>query len=619
MGSHQGKMLEVNLTTGETSRSIIDEDIHRKYIGGSGLAAKIFFDRVSPDVDPLSEDNLLLIMTGPLSGTTAPGGSRFSACAKSPLTNMWGESCCGGDFATEMRSAGVDGIICNGASDKPVYLLIEDDKAELKDAADLWGKNTHEITDLLKERHSGKKKARVISIGQAGENKVYYAAIANGKKNFFGRCGMGAVMGSKNLKAIVAVGTGKVTQGLPDEFAAKRKEVVEKAKEHYITDVMKTGGTIGAMDFGVFLGDLPGKNWTVGDMTEYPPKIGGAMLNTEKFLTNAESCRGCLLGCKRVVKIDEGKYKGMAGAGPEYEGAASLGSLLMIDDMAAIIKMNEACNDLGMDVISCGATIAMTMDCWEQGIITADDTDGLELTWGNSDAVLELIKKIAARDGFGATLADGSKIAAEKIGKGADEYAVHVKGMEVPMHDPRAFHGLGLSYATCVRGACHTNDPIYSIEQGIMIWPEIGINGGYEQKASEGKAEIVVIGQNIGQVYNAAVLCYLLMSVLTEQEFVDLLKTASGFDYDIKELMECGERIWMLKRGLNNLMGITAKDDKLPKRIVTPFTDGAAAGSEPQIDMMLKEYYPLRNLDEEGKPQKDKLESLDLSDLAAKL
>jgi len=619
MGTHQGKILEVNLTTGETSRSTVDEDIHRKYIGGSGLAAKIFFDRVSPDVDPLSGDNPLLIMTGPLSGTTVPGGSRFSACAKSPLTNMWGESSCGGGFAAEMRSAGVDGIICSGAADKPVYILIEDDKAELKDAAELWGKNTHEITDLLKERHSGKKKARVLSIGRAGEDKVHFAAIANGKRSFFGRCGLGAVMGSKNLKAVVAVGSGKVGQGLPDEFAAKRKEVVEKAKEHYITGHMKSGGTIGAMDFGVMLGDLPGKNWTVGDMMAFPPKIGGAMLNSEKYLTGTESCRGCLLGCKRIVKIDEGKYTGMAGAGPEYEGAASLGSLLMIDDMAAIIKMNEVCNDLGMDVISCGATIAMAMDCWEQGILTADDTDGLELTWGNADAVMELIKKIGVRDGFGAILADGCKRASEQIGKGAEAYAVHVKGMEVPMHDPRAFHGLALSYATGVRGACHTNDPIYSIEQGIMIWPEIGINGGYEQKTSEGKAELVVIAQNVGQVYNAAVLCYLLMSIVNEQEFVDLIRTSSGFDYDMKELMECGERIWMLKRGMNNLMGFTAKDDKVPKQIVTPFTDGPAAGSEPKIDMMLKEYYPLRNLDEDGKPQKDKLEGLGLSDLAGKL
>lgn len=619
MAAYEGKILEVNLTDGTIDSFTVDKDILRKYIGGSGLAAKLFLDRVSPDVEPLSPDNVLFVMGGPLSGTTMPGGSRFSVCAKSPLTNVWGESSCGGTFAAWLRSAGFDGIAVTGASSKPVALVIQDGKAEIKDAGDLWGKNNYEVLDLLKERHGGEKNASVLTIGQAGENQVRFAAIANEKRDFLGRTGMGAVMGSKKLKAVVAIGSGKVDAAVPDVFAEKRKEYTAKAKDHFIVDIVRQGGTNGALDIGAMLGDLPGKNWAAGDMTAYGPKIGGGVLNSEQFLSGTDQCHGCLVNCKRVVKTEVGPYKLKAAAGPEYEGVASLGALLMIDDMAAVIKLNEMCNDYGMDVISCGATIAMAMDCYEQGIITSKDTGGVELTWGNIDAVSKMIDMIANRQSFGDVLADGAKRAAEKIGKDAARYAVVVKGLEVPMHDPRAFHGLGLSYATGVRGACHTNDLTYSIEQGIVVWPEAGIPGGYNQKSSEGKAPMVVASQDLGQVVNAAPLCYLLMSVISSQELVDLMGSASGFDYTLEELLACGERIWLLKRGLNNLMGVGAADDTLPQQILTSPPDGPAVGSVPDLASMLKEYYPLRGLDADGKPAKAKLEALGLSELAARI
>ncbi|MFO8011616.1 MAG: aldehyde ferredoxin oxidoreductase family protein [Dehalococcoidia bacterium] len=619
MGAYEKKMLEVDLTDGSLGSSQLDKDTLRQYIGGSGLAAKLFFDRVSPEVDPLSPDNVLFVTTGPLSGTTIPGGSRFSVCAKSPLTDTWGESSCGGTFAAWLRSAGCDGIAIKGASDKPVYMVIQDGKAELKDAADLWGKGNYEVIDLLKERYGGEKNASVLSIGQAGENQVRYAAIANEKRDFIGRTGMGAVMGSKKLKAIVAVGNGRVDAAVPDVFAEKRKQYTENAKGHFIVDIVRQGGTNGALDFGAMLGDLPGRNWAAGDMNAFVPKIGGGVLNSEEFLTGRDQCHGCLVSCKRVVKTELGPYKLKAPAGPEYEGVASLGSLLMIDDMAAVIKMNEMCNDYGMDVISCGATIAMAMDCYEKGIITSADTDGVELKWGNVEAVMKLIDKIANRDGFGNVLADGAKRAAGKIGGNAADYAVVVKGLEVPMHDPRAFHGLGLSYAVGIRGACHTNDLTYSVEQGIVAWPDAGLPGGYEQKSSAGKAEMVLASQNLGQVVNSAPLCYLLMSVISPMEFVELTSAASGFDYTLDELLECGERIWMLKRGLNNLMGITAADDTLPSQVLTSPPDGPAVGSVPDLDLMLKEFYSLRGLDDGGKPERAKLEALGLFDLAARL
>ena len=619
MTSFEGRMLEVNLTDGIIRSSKVNNGLLRQYIGGSGLAAKLFFDRVSPHVDPLSPDNVLFITVGPLSGTAMPGGARFSVCAKSPLTNMWGESSCGGTFAAWLRSAGYDGIAITGASDKPVYMVIQGGKAEIRDAADLWGKNTHEIIDLLKERHGGDKKAKVLTIGQAGENLVRFAAIANEKRDFAARCGMGTVMGAKKLKAIVAIGTGRVDAAVPDVFARKRREYTERAKGDPTVQALKAMGTNVAMDYMSMLGDVPTKNWTVGDMTAFVPKIGGSVLSGEQYLRGTNQCHGCLVGCKRVVKPQEGAYRLKAEGGPEYEGVASLGTLLMIDDLAAIIKMNEMCNDYGMDVISCGGTIAMAMDCYEQGIIGLRDTNGVELRWGNVDSVMKMIDKIATRDGLGDVLAEGAKQGAERIGKSASDYAVVIKGMEVPMHDPRALHGLGLSYATGIRGACHTNDLTIAVEEGFFSWPEVGLVGPIENKSSVGKAKVVVICQNLGMIFGSAPMCFLLANVIKPQELVDLMNAAIGFDYTIEELMTTGERIWMLKRGLNNLMGVTAADDRLPKQILTAHTEGGAAGSVPDIELMLKEYYPLRGLDSNGRPTKEKLDGLGLPDLAAKL
>lgn len=619
MGTHRGKILDVNLTTGTVKTTKIEEDVLRKYIGGSGLAAKLMFDRVSPDVDPLSPDNILFVLTGPTSGTNIPGGARFSVCAKSPLTNMFGESSSGGSFANEMRAAGWDGIIVEGASDKPVYIVIENDKVEIKDASDLWGKNTHEVTDLLKERHGDRKKGTLASIGVGGENLVRFAGISCEKKNFAARCGLGAVMGSKKLKAMFVKGSGKVALADPDRFNARRKIVLKKAQESIAIQFLTAQGTNAAIGISALTGDLPAKNWALGDNTAISAKIEGGVLSGPDFLITNDSCHGCMVGCKRVVHITDGPYKGMEGPGPEYEGVASLGSLLMIGDMAAVIKLNEVCNDFGVDVISCGATIAFATDCFENGLITSKDTDGIELKWGDDAAVLKMIEKIARREGFGDVLAEGSKRAARKIGGNAADYAVEIKGMEVPMHDPRANYILGLGYATGVRGACHTNDASYAISSGILDWADIGLPIGIDVKKNEGAGEWAKHAQDLGQIYNAAAFCYMLIFVVNGEDVAELLSAASGFDYTFKEIEECGERIWHMKRGLNNLMGITAADDRLPKKILTPTKEGGAAGSVPDIALMLKEFYPARGLGADGRPSKETLDRLGLSELAAKL
>jgi aldehyde:ferredoxin oxidoreductase len=619
MAGFEGRTLEINLTNGNINKSNIDKAVLRKFVGGSGLGAKLIFDRVAPNIDPLSADNPLFILTGPLSGNSVPGGSRFAVCAKSPLTNMFGESSCGGDFASEMRSAGYDAITITGASDEPAYVLIQDDKVEIKPAADLWGKNNFEVTDLLKERHGGMK-PKVLTIGVGGEKLVRYAAVCNGKRDFAGRCGMGALMGSKKLKAIVVTGGGKVPLASPDRFAERRKIILQKAKDNPQTQVLGMMGTSAAVEYSIATGDIPGKNWGIAG-NQAAAKIGGDVLNSPAWLSGTESCHGCVVGCKRVVDIKDGPLKGAAIPGPEYEALGSLGSLLMIDDMAAVVKMNEMCNDYGIDVISCGSTMAMAMDCLEHGILTTGDLDGIELKWGNYDAAMKMITRIAKREGFGDVLAEGSKRAAQKIGKGAAEYAVEVKGLEVPMHDPRANHGLGLSYATGARGACHTNDPAYSLSTGIFDWPELGLTAALvaQLKQSQGWGIPTKNGQDLGQIVNAAILCYMLLAVINAEDFADLMVTSSGFDYTFPELVECGERIWHMKRGVSNLMGVTAKDDRLPKQILTPPAEGGAAGSKVDLELMLKEFYPARGLNPDGRPSKETLGRLGLNDLAAKL
>lgn len=616
MGTYRGKILDVNLTTGTIKSTAIEEDVLRKFIGGSGLAAKLFLDRLLPDADPLSEKNVLFLMTGPLTGTNFPTSSRLVASFKSPLTNIWGEASCGGNFAARLKFAGYDGIAIEGASSKPVYLSIEDDRVEIKDAFDLWGKDIYETSDILKERHGGK--VDVLAIGPAGENLVRFASIMNGKWGSLSRCGGGAVMGSKKLKAIAIRGTGKVEPASAGEYTKVRKTVLDKLKESVITQALKEYGTDLGMEQHMMSGVLPAKNYTVGDNTAVAIKIGGTVM-TQQYLTKPHACFTCPIACKRTVRVKEGPYKINEGAGPQYETCASFGSLLMNDDLASILKMNETANKYGLDSISCGTTIAFAMECFEKGLISSKDLDGGQLRWGNADDILAMVDKIAHRQGFGDVLAEGSRRAAEKIGKNAQDYTIEIKGLEFPLGDPRGAHGLGLAYAMSTRGACHLQHMVLYIESGWTTFPDIGLTGPYDPKADEGKAEITVVSENVGMLTNAATLCHFAMISISVGDLVEALRATTGFDYDLEELMRCGERIWMLKRGLNNLMGITAADDRLPKRIMTPHKEGAAAGSVPNMELMLKEYYQLRGLDSNGRPLKQKLNSLGLSDLAAKL
>jgi len=617
MGTHRGKILDVNLTTGSTKTTTLEEGVLRKFIGGSGLGAKLFLDRVPPEADPLGGKNVLFLMAGPLSGTNFPTSSRVLACFKSPLTNIWGQASAGGSFAAELKRAGYDGMAISGASNRPVYLFVEDDKVEIKDAADLWGKDCYETTDILKERHGAK--ADMLEIGPAGENLVKFACILNGKWGFVGRCGGGAVMGSKKLKAVVIRGTGKVTPAMPKEYDNLRKDVLAKVKTGVQTQVLHSAGTAAGVEVSAITGVLPVKNFTVGDGSPFNPKLTGATI-TAQYLTKPHACLTCPIACKRTVKVAEGPYAIEEGPGPQYETVCAFGSLLMIDNLAAVLKMGTMANRYGVDSISCGVTIAFATECFEKGLITSKDLDGGQLRWGNPEDVLALMEKIAYRRGLGNVLAEGSRSAAKKIGRNAEDYTVEIKGLEFPMYDVRGSHGHGLSFMTSNRGACHVASTIGSVEQNwVFTWADVGITSGYDPKGDEGKGELNVTCENLDMLADSATMCRFALMSTSITDLAEALKTTTGFDYDLKEILECGDRIWMLLRGLNNLMGVTAADDRMPKRIMIPHTEGGAAGSVPNVELMLKDYYKARGLDAKGRPLKKKLDSLGLSDLAAKL
>ena len=618
MATYTGKILDVDLSTGKISTSQVANEVVRKFIGGSGMAAKLFLDRVSPDVDPMSPENVLFLMAGPLAGTGLPGSSRFTMSCKSPLTGIWGEGAGGGNFAPALKRAGYDGIAVSGASEKPVYLSIEDDKVEIRDASSLWGKDVYETVDALTAEGERKNKPKILCIGPAGENLVKFAAVANGKDAFAARTGGGTLMGAKKLKAISVVGTGKVEAASPEDLKAIRKETMKKVSENIIAQSLGAMGTNMGMDVGGMLGDIPTKNYSLGDPGEIALKVGGGVM-TQQYLTRPEACQACSIGCKRVVKVDEGPFQVKEGPGPEYETAAAFGPLLMNDNMPAVLKLSELANKYGVDSISCGASIAFAMECFEKGVITSDDLDGDSLRWGNVDDIFTMFDKIVSRKGFGDVLAEGTRAAAKKIGKNSEDFTCEVKGLDSPMHDGRALHGIGLAYAMSNRGACHLQHLDLALESNWCAYPEVGLDGGYVGMSSEGKADVVCKCENLGMLTNACIICQFNFFALTVTDLVDMMKFSTGFDYDLEELVACGERIWMLKRGLNNLMGVTAADDRLPKRMLTPFTEGGAAGSLPDMEKMLKEYYPLRGLDAQGRPLKEKLEALGLAELATKL
>jgi aldehyde:ferredoxin oxidoreductase len=615
-GGYAGKFLQVNLTKATCSDFTIDEVTLKECIGGSCLAAKLFLDRYPLDLDPLAPGSPLMIMTGPMAGSGFPGTSRFSICAKSPQTGIWGESACGGTFSPELKRAGYDGIVIEGKANSAVCLSIFDDGAQILEASPLWGKDIYEATDLLKAQD---KSLKVLTIGPAGENLVKIAAIGNDKGHFSGRTGLGAVMGAKNLKAIVVKGSKKPTKADEARYKQHLQEALLEVKDSALADGLHQMGSDANMDLGMISGDVPIKNWTVGEAFELSSSLSGPTMK-ESYLTKAHACSNCPVACKRVVKVDEGPFKTVEGPGPEYETCATFGTMMMNPDLAAVIKANELCNQYGLDTISCGSAIALSMELYEKGLITKDDLNGLDLTWGNMEAVMALIKKIACREGFGDLLAEGSVKAALKIGQGAIDLVVSVKGLEAPMHDPRGFHGMGLAYMMSNRGACHLQHAVLATEQGMASWPQLfDMKDDYQGTTSIGKAALVYHSENYGILGNSLAICHYLIDILKPETILGAFNAITGWNLSSQDLLRAGMRDWTLKRGFNNLLGITVKDDKLPKKLLTALEEGGGAGSVPDVALLLKEYYALRGLDERGVPKIELLTELGLDELKNRL
>ncbi|MEM2982802.1 MAG: aldehyde ferredoxin oxidoreductase family protein [Candidatus Bathyarchaeia archaeon] len=616
MYGYVGKILRIDLTNSRFFVETLSEGVLKKYVGGSGLASRIIFDELDPFVDPLSPTNVLIFMTGPLTGTASPLCGRYCVCTKSPLTGIWAEAHSAGFWGPELKFSGYDGLVIVGRSEKPVYLSIIDGEVEIRDASKLWGKDTYTTEKMIRD-DLGYGDVKVASIGQAGERGVLFASIINDLGRAAGRCGVGAVMGSKNLKAIAARGT-KV-RVLP---AAKNEMLNEFLRRIYVTirshptaQIYASFGTDGIMSMMHEYGDVPIKYFTRGHWPEGVNKIcGEAMAKT--ILRRQWACYRCIIACGRHVRI---KYSDeeIDGAGSEYETCASLGTLCMNDDLESIAVGNDLCNKYGLDTISTGSVIAFAMECYERGLITSEDTDGLTLKWGDSKAILELIHKIGMNTGFGSVLSRGVRGAAKKIGKGTEEFALHVKGLEIPMHDPRAFKGLGLQYATSHRGACHLRGLVYHIEQGERI-PDLGIHKRYQRFTYEDKAFPVITVQNWHDVLDSLIMCKFAM--IPPASVLAIFNMVTGWNMSLEELLKVGERTYNLKRAFNVMCGSGRSDDTLPKRFLEePLKDGGCKGEVVELDLMLNSYYEMRGWDSNGIPTWRKLHELELDDVSSRL
>jgi aldehyde:ferredoxin oxidoreductase len=620
MGGYAGKFLYIDLTTGTIREQPLDSGFARENIGGLGFGAKIFLGLIKdkPDFDALSPDNPFVLMTGPLTGIRMEAVARWCVGAKSPLTGCWGDANAGGSFGARLKFAGYDGIVITGAAHTPTYIHIDDGNVELRDARKHWGQDVYAVTDELiaGNRAESREPAEVLAIGPAGENLVRFASIVSNKRHVAGRTGMGAVWGSKRLKAIFVRGTGAPDVVHPDRLKRLRAELQEVFRESIYIEALRSFGTASHMDVGIVSGDIPIKNWQQTDWELFDDI--GPIAYEQKLMVGRKSCYGCSVACKREAEVKDGPFEFGKGPGPEYQTIATFGTLCLNANIESIGKANELCNRYGMDTISCGSTIAFAMECFEHGLISERDTDGVKLTWGNSEAIVAMVEKIGKREGFGQILSQGSARAAEEIGGNAADFLTTVKGLEAPMHDPRSAHGYGLAYAVSPRGACHVASLGFSIESGIMYLPEFEeMVGDLEELASEGKAELNIIAEDYGMFFSScAVFCNLGAAPLSATQAVDMVNHVTGFDYTVQEVIELGRRIWYLKRGLSNLFGARAEDDRLPRRLMTPMEDGPTAGSVPDMDMMLREYYQLRGFNEDGVPRKDVLEEMGLLELA---
>lgn len=606
---YMGKMLWVDLTNNELRDEVLDEKLCRQFVGGYGLGAKLIYSRQTSGIDPLSYDSTFGILTGPLTGTAALGGSRYTVVGKSPLTGGWGDANSGGDFGPFLKFAGYDAVFFTGISEKPVCLFINNDKAELKDAAHLWGKDSLATEDMLKSELG--KNVKVACIGPSGEKVALIAAVMNDRGRAAGRSGLGAVMGSKKLKAVAVKGDMEVP-------VADEKRVTNLRRKY----LHKLGGTIEWLgEHGTSFvaagsahsGDSPVKNWGGVGFLDFPDIEPFAVENITSRRIKKYACYRCPIGCGAHMEAGTGEYQFEEGSHrPEYETLAMFGCNCLNNSIESIIKVNDICNRHGIDTISAGAVIAFTIECYENKLITMADTDGIEMTWGNHKSIVAMTEKLAKREGFGNVIADGVKIAAERIGKGAAEYAMHIQGQELPAHDPKHDYHWGIPYMLDPTPARHT--------QNAEVFRPLGQVVQLDRKSYANEGNEYKIGSALHHVVNSSGMCAFVYSCLPNTGVLaELMSAVTGWDVTIEELIKTGERIANIRQAFNLREGLNLIQFKIPGRLLgrPPLKEGPLSGVTINEDALFKEYLAAIDWDPKtAKPSRKKLQELGLEEVA---
>lgn len=621
---YTGKILWVDLKEEKIKEEIIAENIYREFLGGTGLGVRMIYERMKPKSDPLGPGNILGFVTGPLTATLVPGSGRFTVVTKSPVTGGWADSSSGGFWGPNLKWAGYDAIFFTGISRKPVYLVISNGNVELREASKLWGKDTYDTEDYI-EKELGKSKWRISCIGPAGEACSLIAGIVNEKGRIAARGGVGAVMGSKKLKAIVLNEEDKREIPIADKkgLDSIRKKFIEDIKANGFHQGLAKNGTGGGTSFLVSIGDCPTKNWNSTGLDSMPSCEKLNSMNMERYKLKGYGCHSCPLRCGAIIKIEKGPFKTKGEMHrPEYETLASLGTLCLNDNIEAVIKANEICNLYGMDTIAVGGIVAFAMECYEKGIINIEDTGGIDLKWGNGEAVVALTEKIAKREGIGNILADGVKKASEHIGKGAEKLAMHIGGHRIPYHDPRLSPALGTHYIADSQPACHMGSQGADLldkglplgEDPLLESPKFSVYGDYDKKGLT-----YAKGYEYFQLVSSGGLCAL-YTIQFAIPIVELIRPVTGWNIDWNEGLKIGKRILTLRQAFNAREGIKPSDFKFPERLTKPMSIGMAAGIRVDFDTLKKGYFEAMgwNIDD-GKPRRETLKELGIDKLTEDL
>ena len=618
---YAGKQLRISLNNRKVTVESIDPQVLRRYLGGAGYGARILYDELKKGIDPLSKANKLIFATGPLSLNRIPGGGSVMVCFKSPLTNAWSESRCGTDFGPDLKRAGYDAVIIEDRSEKPVYIVINDEDIEIKPAEHLTGKSISEKIKMIRDELDDQK-ISVMCIGPAGE-KLVKIAVAMSDERAAGRCGVGAVMGSKNLIGIAVKGSKEVRVAQPEKLKEVIKKAMKAVRENEVAAGFKEHGTTGEMVPNDAAGDWPTKNWHSNHWGK-AEKIYDEFYNN-KLIKNHACYRGCPIACGRIAEVKEGKYKTPVHEGSEYESLSAFTAFVLNDNLEAAIHATYLCNEYGIDTISAGAIIAFAMECYEHGVIKKKDIGDLDLSWGNPDALPELVRLIAMREGIGDILAEGVKIASEKLGKGSDEFAIQGKGLEAPAHDARSGKALAIAYGTANRGMCHIH-PLEGMaydsgkfDFGMAKYglPDPNTVHRWDEKGKGKSVKILQDGLILPDILNTCK--FFLYGGLNIDNYADMLSALTGWEIDGWELLKVGERVTNLQRLFNMREGFGRNDDLIPERVRKIPSFGIYKDEQrcaiKDYEGMLDEYYEARGWDlTTGKPSEAKLRELGLEE-----